>query len=216
MIDPTHSNISFEPDPKLRDEVADGLIQEFSVYAAGAGIIPIPGLDLVTVSAVQVTLVKKLCQLHGREFRETQTRTFVSVLAGSVAMRVAAEGMKLIPVVGTILGGAAMSLLSGATTYAIGRVFHEHFSGGGTLANFDAEGVKAYFAQKVEEGKAKMEEFRKKAESFFSGIGQAGNENRRSPNASAARLEELHRMMQAGVLTEDEYNELKKKILSQQ
>jgi membrane protein YqaA with SNARE-associated domain len=45
------------------------------------------------------------------------------------------------------------SLLGGATTYAIGSVFAQHFESGGTLLDFDAKKMRSYFSNKLAEGK---------------------------------------------------------------
>jgi uncharacterized protein (DUF697 family) len=59
----------------------------------------------------------------------------------------------LIPVVGQTAGGMTMLATGGACTYALGKVFVQHFESGGTFLDFDPEKVKAYFAEKFKEGK---------------------------------------------------------------
>jgi uncharacterized protein (DUF697 family) len=60
---------------------------------------------------------------------------------------------KSIPIIGTTTGAATVSIVGGASTYAIGKVFDRHFRKGGTLLNFDMQEAKAYFKAKLEEGK---------------------------------------------------------------
>jgi hypothetical protein len=71
----------------------------------------------------------------------------------STAMTLASLA-KAVPGLGTATGMISVSLLGGATTYAIGSVFAQHFESGGTLLDFDAKKMRAYFSTKLEEGKA--------------------------------------------------------------
>ncbi len=64
-----------------------------------------------------------------------------------------ASVVKFIPVIGETAGVVAMPILAGATTYAVGKVFVQHFASGGTLLTFDPDKVKEYYAQMFEEGK---------------------------------------------------------------
>jgi hypothetical protein len=71
----------------------------------------------------------------------------------STAMTLASLA-KAVPGLGTATGVITVSVLGGATTYAIGSVFVQHFESGGTLLDFDAKKMRAYFSTKLEEGKA--------------------------------------------------------------
>ena len=44
-------------------------------------------------------------------------------------------------------------IFAGASTYAVGKVFHQHFASGGTFLDFDAEKTRGYFSQLFEQGK---------------------------------------------------------------
>jgi uncharacterized protein (DUF697 family) len=60
---------------------------------------------------------------------------------------------KMIPLVGSTIGAVSLPLVSGASTYAVGKVFIQHFESGGTFLTFDPETVRAYYAEKLKEGK---------------------------------------------------------------
>ena len=68
-------------------------------------------------------------------------------------MPLAASLLKSIPVIGFTAGAATISIMGGASTYALGWVFDRHFRKGGNLIDFNAEEAKTYFKEKVEEGK---------------------------------------------------------------
>ncbi|RLC10806.1 MAG: GTPase, partial [Deltaproteobacteria bacterium] len=64
----------------------------------------------------------------------------------------AASLTKFVPAAGMTLGVVSMPIVAGATTYAIAKVFVQHFASGGTFLSFDPEMVKDYYAQMFKEG----------------------------------------------------------------
>jgi hypothetical protein len=80
-----------------------------------------------------------------------------------MAPTLAASLSKLIPVSGQLLGGGTLVILNGAATYAIGKVFIQHFAAGGTFLTFDPETVRDYFEQQFEAGKQVAAELKPKA-----------------------------------------------------
>jgi predicted exporter len=61
----------------------------------------------------------------------------------------------LIPGIGQAVGVTHMigvSTIGGATTYAIGEVFIQHFEAGGTFLTFDPEKVRKHFEAEFEKG----------------------------------------------------------------
>jgi uncharacterized protein (DUF697 family) len=61
--------------------------------------------------------------------------------------------IKAIPVIGQIAGLFSAPILYGASTYATGKVYNQHFASGGTFLTFDPEKVKDYYTKMFEEGK---------------------------------------------------------------
>lgn len=59
----------------------------------------------------------------------------------------------MIPVIG--LGGVVVpsAIIFGAVTFAVGKVFVQHFETGGTLLDFDPVAVEAFFTKKMQEGR---------------------------------------------------------------
>jgi len=51
--------------------------------------------------------------------------------------------------------------VAGASTYAVGQVFIQHFESGGTFLDFDPEKVKGYFAEQFEKGKLAVGDLKK-------------------------------------------------------
>ena len=61
--------------------------------------------------------------------------------------------VKLVPIFGSTLGFISIPVLAGAFTHAWGQVLVLHFEAGGTLLDFDAAKMRAYFKQEFEKAK---------------------------------------------------------------
>jgi uncharacterized protein (DUF697 family) len=138
----------------------DAAINRSMLLSGGVGIVPIPLVDFVGVTAIQLALIKQLSSLYGVEYAANATKSRISALIGGAipafGSMTAASWIKMVPVVGTVLGGSAMMLLSGASTYAVGHVFARHFEQGGTILDMDAGKVKSQFNEYYEAGKSKL------------------------------------------------------------
>ena len=109
--------------------------------------------------SVQRLMLYRMSVLNGVPFKKNLAKTLLTTLMGSLASGAAApiagSTLKVIPGVGALVGGTGMAALGGASTFAIGRVFKQHFEKGGTLEDFDP--------RKVED---ELEAEQKKARSF--------------------------------------------------
>ncbi|MBF0535736.1 MAG: GTPase, partial [Nitrospirae bacterium] len=66
--------------------------------------------------------------------------------------------LKFIPVIGYTTASLSISIVGGASTYALGKVFVQHFESGGTFLDFDPMAVKEYFAKEFKEGQGLLSE----------------------------------------------------------
>jgi uncharacterized protein (DUF697 family) len=87
-------------------------------------------------------------------------KTAVAALLGTLApvglaAPLAISSVKLIPGLGSIAGGLSLSALGAAATFAVGKVFVNHFEGGGALSDFDVENVKEEVKQTFKDKTAK-------------------------------------------------------------
>jgi uncharacterized protein (DUF697 family) len=187
-----------------RTDHADSIIKNHMIWSMGAGFIPVPIADLFAVSAIQLDMIRQMCKLYEVDFKQTEGKALITALTGSGLARLGARAVKFIPGVGSILGGVTMAALSGASTFALGEVFKKHFETGGTFLDFDPQRLKNYYNEKFEKGKEVAEELRKKQENVS-----------KSADASSAvdKLKELADMKAAGILTDDEFETMKKKII---
>jgi len=128
-----------------RDEMATQLVTRFSKWSAAAGLIPLPIVDLVAVGGIQLQMLRRLAEIYDVPFSENRGKSVLASLAGSIipvgAGAVAATGLmsalKVVPALGMALAAVTMPVVSGGATYAIGKVFIQHFASGGTLLDFN-------------------------------------------------------------------------------
>ncbi len=140
-----------------KQQLATKKIRNYMYWSVGAGLVPVPFLDLVAISAVQLKLVCELAKIYEVPFSESRGKAIVGALVGtlvpqSLACSVVGSALKAIPAVGTIAGASTMALSSGAAAWALGKVFVQHFEAGGTLLDFNPDAVREYFRTQFEEG----------------------------------------------------------------
>ncbi len=133
-----------------KDLRATSIIRQYSAIAAGAGLIPIVGLDVAAIAGVEYKMLSELANVYGVEFRAERVRSIVAVLLGAYASKRLGMGfgsgvLKAVPVVGTMLGAISVPVLASGVTWAIGRVFVQHFAAGGTFLTFDPSKVREHF-----------------------------------------------------------------------
>ena len=124
-----------------RDEVASKLVDRFAILSGVAGLIPVPVVDAVAVGGLQIQMLRRLSQIYGVAFSENRGKALIASLAGSMIPTTsgigAARVLKAMPIVGTIVAGFVIPVLSAGATYAIGKAFIQHFASGGTLLDFN-------------------------------------------------------------------------------
>ena len=140
------------------EDVVDAIIRKRVYGAIGIGFVPVPIVDFLGLTALQIEMIHTLSKAYGLEFKKERVKSIISSLCGGLlttaSVPLAASLFKSIPVIGFTAGAASISIMGGSTTYALGWVFDRHFRKGGTLMDFDAAEAKVYFKAKVEEGKS--------------------------------------------------------------
>jgi uncharacterized protein (DUF697 family) len=123
-----------------RDATASKLVERFALWSGAAGLVPLPLLDIVAVGGLQLQMLRRLSQLYGVPFSSNRGKSIIASLMGSMIPATSGMGvasaLKAIPAIGTAAGTLTMSGVSAGATYAIGKVFIQHFASGGTLLDF--------------------------------------------------------------------------------
>lgn len=144
--------------PRTRPEQAHAIVRKNMYWAVGLGFVPVPLLDLAAVTAVQVKMLKELSAVYEVSFAEDAAQKVVgSLVAGlgglTVAGAIAGSLIKVIPVVGQVVGFIGRPALAGALTLAVGNLFTMHYESGGTLLDFDAAKMREHFRREFESAK---------------------------------------------------------------
>jgi uncharacterized protein (DUF697 family) len=125
---------------------ADGIIRHYMLMTMGAGALPVLLADILAVTAIQVEMVRQLSHLYDLPFERTKAKAIIlALLTNTIAHRGSRSLVKGIPVIGWIFGGLTMSILSGAATLALGKVFKAHLEAGGQWPDLQVEALSAPF-----------------------------------------------------------------------
>lgn len=182
-------------------EDSEEIIRRHVGYSLVAGALPLPLVDIAAVTVIQVDMLHKLADAHGVGFDQARGRSVTASLLGATGGhllgRVGASLVKGIPGIGSLLGIGSQIVLAGASTYAVGKVFDDHFSRGGTLANFNAASWRAPFERFVASGQTVAERMRAQQNS----------------DDVIETLKKLKELKDAGTISEKEYEETKAALL---
>ncbi|MBF0450677.1 MAG: DUF697 domain-containing protein [Candidatus Magnetomorum sp.] len=138
-------------------EQVNKLIRKHVYTSMAVGLVPIPVVDFAGVTGVQINLVRKLANLYDVPFSKETTKNIIISLIGGTVPAVSsfpiASAIKAIPIIGFSLGAVTMPVISGASTFAVGKVFYRHFASGGTFLTLDVEKAKQYYEEMFHKGK---------------------------------------------------------------
>ncbi len=189
------------------------IVKEHVLFSMGAGLIPLFILDIIAITAIQMDMIRQLCRHYAVDYEETKGKAITAALTGSTLGRLAGYGigsaLKVIPGLGSLLGGVTLSVAAGASTFAVGQVFATHFQSGGSLFDLDPEQFREFYREQVDRGKAlvkKWQEERKAAK-------DTGTEQTKEQRSLLSDLKEAEALKKAGALSPEEFEAVKEEIL---
>lgn len=197
-----------------REKHADTIIRNHIIWSMGAGLIPVPIVDFFAVSGIQLDMIRQLCKLYDQDFKESEGKAIITSLTGSGLARMGAKAMiKFIPGIGSVIGGMTMAVLSGASSFALGEVFKKHFETGGTFLDFDVKRLKKMYNEKFEKGKQVAEQMKKEQDRMRQAAEQAAGQ--KTNGKLVDKLKELAELRKEGLISEEEYTAMKKKLIGE-
>jgi uncharacterized protein (DUF697 family) len=135
----TKSNGHEPPDRQSR---ANAIVERHANFSALGGVIPMPLINVASVTVIILHMVKRLCQLYDVPYEKGRARALVIGLAGgavpSTASAVTASTLVYFVPGANLLGLAVSSVTASACTRGIGRRFVDHFETGASLLDFPA------------------------------------------------------------------------------
>ncbi len=148
-------------DESRRRAACQRIVIENMFWSASVGLVPVPLVDVVGITAIQLKMLNEISIEYGIKFSRNRAKALITAISSGVGM-MAVSSLKLIPGVGTAGSGISMSIMGGALTYAVGTLFIEHFETGGTLEDLDIKQARERMKTLTEEGKHVATEQRQK------------------------------------------------------
>jgi uncharacterized protein (DUF697 family) len=142
-----------------KDVAAQEIVKKYALYAAGAGLIPFPVVDFAAIAALELKMLRDLGALYEMPFEQDRVRPIVAALIGGysstkIGYGVGGSMLKSVPLIGQAVGLVSVPAFGAGVTYAIGKVFIQHFASGGTFLDFDPEKVRGFFSKDAKDKKA--------------------------------------------------------------
>lgn len=219
---------------EFQDQVED-VVNHYILISMGAGAIPVPVADILAVTAVQLEMLRELCSLYEVRYSKDLGKNAITAIAGNTLLRLGMSFFKILPVAGSIVGGVSMAILSGASTYAISKVFIHHLQHGKGLEDIDISLGKEIYKDAFEKGKEYAQKlrdaFKKEEEETVYYEREIPIDGVRPPMKPTTepkepatkpvnkdelfdQLQQLAALKDKGILTEEEFTRKKKDILS--
>jgi uncharacterized protein (DUF697 family) len=143
-----------ETETSSKAALAEQSIKSHMLAAAAVGVLPMPLVELAVMAGVHLKLLRSLAKIYEVEFSNQIGKSAIGALVGSdLSVTLSASLAKALPGPGWVVGAASGALLGAASTYALGKVFVQHFESGSTFLTFDPAKVRGYYTQEFEQGK---------------------------------------------------------------
>lgn len=133
---------------------ATKVVERFSFWSGVAGLLPVPFIDLAAVGALQIQMLRLISRIYDIPFSENRGKALVAGIAGTIIPMSTGVGLasviKSVPIAGTAIGSLATPAMAMAATYAIGKVFIQHFASGGTLLDFEPPNYREFISREMQ------------------------------------------------------------------
>jgi len=112
-------------DPARKAAAAEKAVKSATAAASAAGFTPIPFADAAILVPIQIGMMAKIAAIYDIPMQRATVASIAATTVTTQAGRAAATGLlKLVPGVGTIVGGAITGSVAGSITYAVGEAWH--------------------------------------------------------------------------------------------
>ncbi len=141
-----HDKDAFIPDENMRLAHCERIVISNVFWAGSVGFIPFPMVDMVTMIGIQLKMVNEISLEYGVKFSKTKAKALLYAIPGGLGIY-AVSSLKFFPGLGTAASSTMVGLAGAATTYAIGKLFIEHFEKGGNLQDLDVQQARLRFKE---------------------------------------------------------------------
>ncbi len=196
---------------------AEKTIKNHVLMSLGVAALPLPGLDILLIYYIQLDMIKKLAAIYGKSYFEISGKAYLSTFTTVSLARLGSSFIKAIPGVGTYIGGASSIILSGASTYALGKVTARFFQDNLELSDINMDIATSIFEEELEAGKTFAENLFKhnKKEMKEQRDAFADDYKAKKEKEIYRKLVELKKMREDELITEEEYDAKRKLLLGE-
>ncbi len=196
---------------------AEKTIKNHVLMSLGVAALPLPGLDIFLIYYIQLDMIKKLAAIYGKNYFEISGKAYLSTFTTVTLARLSSSFIKAIPGIGTYIGGASSIVLSGASTYALGKVTAKFFQENIELSDIDMDVAKSFFEEELEAGKIFAENLFKNHKKEMKEQRDLFTEDYKAKKEKEIyrKLVELKKMREDNLITEEEYDEKRKLLLGE-
>lgn len=143
---------------------AHNVIRKFAFGSMGVGLVPLPAVDMALLATTQLAMLRALAEIYGVEFSRDKAKAVSSALVAGGASVFVSNNVALVLLAKLSIPVAAAAILSGsvlagASTFALGRVFVEHFESGGTFLTLDPDQARGTYQEQLEKGKRELRSY---------------------------------------------------------
>ncbi len=112
-------------DPARKAAAAEKAVRSAAAAATAAGFTPIPFADAAVLVPIQISMMARIANLYDIPLQRATVASLAATTVTTQAGRAAATGLlKLVPGVGTVVGGAITGGVAGTVTLAVGTAWH--------------------------------------------------------------------------------------------
>ncbi len=131
---------------------AEKIVNDYSLIAGAASVIPVPFVDYAAITAVQMKMVHSIGKIYGKSLTDHFVKSTIGSIVGGSLATATGKGIGLriarsIPFVGGLASILVLPAMAAASTYALGKAFIIEFESGGHLMDLDASAMKATYEE---------------------------------------------------------------------
>jgi len=116
-----------------------------------AAVIPIPVADIGAISAVELDMMRSLGNIYGLAWHEGIGKKALGIGGAAMTGQAIWSAVKLIPGLGTVVGGIGQMIVAGTVCYALGKAYQAYLESGG--GEFDHDSFSADLDSFKDEGR---------------------------------------------------------------
>jgi uncharacterized protein (DUF697 family) len=136
------------------------IIKDRALLAAGMGIVPVPVLNLASVTVVQISMVQSISKLYDIEAKKSWIKNIISAVLGGITTT-GGSGFLAAHIIGAPLVGASLAVLTapalnGLITYALGYMFARYFESNEGFFKTNVKALRDWFAEGFKQGREKL------------------------------------------------------------